>query len=59
MVTLDVARHGSVVSLHRHRLRVTRPELPDAFAVIEELDLVVVEVPAVTLTGGAMDTLCA
>ncbi|MBI1209572.1 MAG: type II CRISPR-associated endonuclease Cas1 [Azospirillum sp.] len=57
MRTLDIATPGSRVGLDGSRLTVDRPEKPRVGVAIEDIDLVVLEVPAVAVTGAALAAL--
>ncbi len=57
MRTLDISTPGSRLGSDGRRLVVDRPDLPTVGVSIEDLDLVVIEVPAVAVTGAALAAL--
>ena len=59
MATVEVASHGSTIALDGRRLRVNRPDSPPAYVVVDDLDLVVLQIPAVGVTGAALVALSA
>lgn len=54
MATVEIVSYGTRVSAEGNRLKIERPDVEPVFAVIEDLDLVVIELPAVDVTGKAL-----
>ncbi|MBM3570496.1 MAG: type II CRISPR-associated endonuclease Cas1 [Alphaproteobacteria bacterium] len=57
MTTVEIATHGSTLALEGRRLRINRHEGGHAHVPIEDLDLVILEVPAVGVSGAALAAL--
>lgn len=57
MFTLDVSTHGSRLGCNGGRLMVEPPDRPPVGVPVEDIDLVVLEVPAVAVTGAALAAL--